>query len=394
MADPMSGLDMVREIIGQINNLRKLVTVNGKQYKYDPKSKSYKADGKTFTPSQLKAQLKGQSYKAPKIDNKSKLKIKQNIKRTGKLSPGGISRPDKGTYGRNLPSKDKYGVPSQKKRLLKPKTTPKSTQTKTKGPKIADPWRGTYSTPKENLKINKDIKARKKGFFEKYGVTNKDIKNVERTGKKKDGTYKMSRATKAQVNQSNYGRKNAALAILGKAADWGVDQLVDRGARQIAGKSKMTLEEFRKARDKGELKGTLKKKILGTPLKGSEELSAHRRGRQKGDQPSTTSKKTIKNTDKPDRTSTNIVAGDSEKKNGGNNSNNSNKAVDKKETKPKKWGDSAAGKTAEKAFMEKAKAGRNAAVNAGMDPKKLWEQRKKHRQFLIDNNRKIPKSLR
>ena len=63
----MSGLDMVREIIGQINNLRKLVTVNGKQYKYDPKSKSYKAGGRTFTPSQLKAQLEGQSYKAPSL---------------------------------------------------------------------------------------------------------------------------------------------------------------------------------------------------------------------------------------------------------------------------------------------------------------------------------------
>ena len=70
----MSGLDMVREIIGQINNLRELVTVNGKQYKYDQKSKSYKAGGRTFTPSQLKAQLEGQSYTAPKDRN---IKIKK-----------------------------------------------------------------------------------------------------------------------------------------------------------------------------------------------------------------------------------------------------------------------------------------------------------------------------
>lgn len=75
----MSGLDMVREIIGQINNLRKLVTVNGKQYKYDQKSKSYKADGRTFTPSQLKAQLEGQSYKAPS------LKIKKTPSKGGPL---------------------------------------------------------------------------------------------------------------------------------------------------------------------------------------------------------------------------------------------------------------------------------------------------------------------
>lgn len=73
----MSGLDMVREIIGQINNLRKLVTVNGKQYKYDPKSKSYKAGGRTFTPSQLKAQLKGQSFKAPEIKKNLKIKDKK-----------------------------------------------------------------------------------------------------------------------------------------------------------------------------------------------------------------------------------------------------------------------------------------------------------------------------
>ena len=86
MAEPMSGLDMVREIIGQINNLRKLVTVNGKQYKYDSKSKSYKAGGRTFTPSQLKAQLKGQSYTAPKIRKNLKIKDKKPTNTSPKTS--------------------------------------------------------------------------------------------------------------------------------------------------------------------------------------------------------------------------------------------------------------------------------------------------------------------
>jgi len=273
MADPISGLDMVREIIGQINNLRKLITIGGKQYRLDEKTKTYKADGKTFTRAQLRAKLEGQSYTAPKLDKKSKLKIKPKLKRTGKLSPGGISRPDKGRYGRNLPSKDKYGVPSQKKRLLKPKT---KTKTKTTGGKSPDPWKGSYKTPKsDNLKIKEKIQkltnkakntkdsipTKKKGFFERYGVTQRDVQNVKATGKNKDGTYKMSKATRATVNQRNYGRKNAVLAILGKAADQATDQLVDRAARQIAGKSKMTLEEFRKARDAGELKGTLKKRL-------------------------------------------------------------------------------------------------------------------------------------
>ena len=160
----MSGLDMVREIIGQINNLRKLVTVNGKQYKYDQKSKSYKADGRTFTPSELKAKLEGQSYTAPKIDNKSKLKVKPKLKRTGKLYPGGISRPDKGRYGRNLPSKDKYGVPSQKKRLLKPKTTPtpKNTPEKTKTNKTKVKQKTQYKRtgkPPVQIKPKKLIKT-------------------------------------------------------------------------------------------------------------------------------------------------------------------------------------------------------------------------------------------
>ena len=336
MAEPMSGLDMVREIIGQINNLRKLVTVNGKTYKYDQKSKSYKADGKSFTPSQLKTILKGQSFKAPKIDNKSKLKVNKT-----------------------------------KPKSTQTKTTPKSTQTKTKGPKIADPWRGTYSTPKENLKINKDIKARKKGFFEKYGITNKDIKNVERTGKKKDGTYKMSRATKAQVNQSNYGRKNAALAILGKAADWGVDQLVDRGARQIAGKSKMTLEEFRKARDKGELKGTLrsKPKDKGTPLTGDKELSTSIRGKQKKNQP-TTSNKEIKVKPKTQNPKfKNTVGGDS------TSTTKKKLTPAQKEAKAKeKWL-----KDTRNSPAQKSKA---------FSKDQLWEAQKRHREWKKKNKRK------
>ena len=200
MAQNPSGLDMVREIIGQINNLRKLITVNGKTYKYDQKSKSYKADGKSFTPSQLKAKLEGQSYKAPKIDNKSKLKVKPKLKRTGKLYPGGISRPDKGRYGRNLPSKDKYGVPSQKKRLLKPKASPK-TSVKTKVSQAANKVKNVG----KNLKIKNLVKG---------------------------------------------GLRNAKTLGAGLGATWAADQVVDRSARQLAGKSKMTLKEFRAERDK------------------------------------------------------------------------------------------------------------------------------------------------
>jgi len=208
MAEKMSGLDMVREIIGQINNLRKLVTVNGKQYKYDPKSKSYKAGGRTFTPSQLKAQLEGQSYTAPKIDNKSKIKIKPKLKRTGKLYPGGISRPDKGRYGRNLPSKDKYGVPSQKKRLLKPKTTPKAS-VKTKLGNAAN-------TVKKNLKIKnvKNVARNLKGTVGKgavYGLVqhgaNKIVDDTLANIFKRKGETTAEYQARVEKAKANLGKK-------------------------------------------------------------------------------------------------------------------------------------------------------------------------------------------
>jgi len=231
MAQNPSGLDMFREIVGQINNLRKLVTVNGKQYRYDPKSKGYKADGKTFTPSQLKAKLKGQSYTAPKIDNKSKIKIKPKLKRTGKLYPGGISRPDKGRYGRNLPSKDKYGVPSQKKRLLKPKTTPK-TSVKTKVSQAAN-----------NVKnVGKNLK----------------IKNLVKNVNVKQGAVDIAAGLVTELGINRQG--------------------IDRIARQLAGKSKMTMQEFRAERDK---KLKEKEKSILTGNKGAKRTNFRKTGAER-----------------------------------------------------------------------------------------------------------------
>jgi hypothetical protein len=159
MAQNPSGLDMFREIVGQINNLRKLVTVNGKQYKYDQKSKSYKADGKSFTPSQLKAKLEGQSYKAPKIR-------------------------------KNLKIKDKKSSNTSPKTSVKTKVSQAANKVKNVG---------------KNLKIKNLVKG---------------------------------------------GLRNAKTLGAGLGATWAADQVVDRSARQLAGKSKMTLKEFRAERDK------------------------------------------------------------------------------------------------------------------------------------------------
>ena len=62
----LSGLDMVREIIGQINNLRRLVTINGKKYKWDGKKYVRAVDGKTFTKKELVSFVKDEQFKAPK----------------------------------------------------------------------------------------------------------------------------------------------------------------------------------------------------------------------------------------------------------------------------------------------------------------------------------------
>ena len=95
----LSGLDMVREIIGQINNLRRLVTINGKKYKWDGKKYVRAVDGKTFTKKELVSYVKDQEFRAPGTDNPRK-------------DP---SRPKKQNLGDRLKSKTK-GVTSHVKK--------------------------------------------------------------------------------------------------------------------------------------------------------------------------------------------------------------------------------------------------------------------------------------
>ena len=80
----VSGLDMVREIIGQINNLRRLVTINGKKFKWDGKKYVRAVDGKKFTKKELTSFVKNQKFTAPKVPKKEKPKTKLKVKTTPK----------------------------------------------------------------------------------------------------------------------------------------------------------------------------------------------------------------------------------------------------------------------------------------------------------------------
>ena len=97
----LSGLDMVREIIGQINNLRRLVTINGKKYKWDGKKYVRAVDGKKFTKKELVSYVKDEKFEAPKTPKarKGELKVdgktvykKRDIKGDVKRKAQGLKR--------------------------------------------------------------------------------------------------------------------------------------------------------------------------------------------------------------------------------------------------------------------------------------------------------------
>ena len=81
------GMGEFMTLIQQINNLRKLVTINGKEYKWDAKSKTYKpvkGKAKPLTKQAAINLVKGQNYKAPNVPKKEKPKNKLKVKTTPK----------------------------------------------------------------------------------------------------------------------------------------------------------------------------------------------------------------------------------------------------------------------------------------------------------------------
>ena len=99
----VSGLDMVREIIGQINNLRRLVTINGKKFKWDGKKYVRAVDGKTFTKKELTSFVKNQKFTAPEVPKKEKPKTKLQVKTTpkAKQNPLKVGKEKLNTFTQN-----------------------------------------------------------------------------------------------------------------------------------------------------------------------------------------------------------------------------------------------------------------------------------------------------
>jgi len=99
----VSGLDMIREIIGQINNLRRLVTINGKKFKWDGKKYVRAVDGKTFTKKELTSFVKNQKFTAPEVPKKEKPKTKLKVKTTpkAKQNPLKVGKEKLNTFTQN-----------------------------------------------------------------------------------------------------------------------------------------------------------------------------------------------------------------------------------------------------------------------------------------------------
>ena len=185
----LSGLDMVREIIGQINNLRRLVTINGKKYKWDGKKYVRAVDGKKFTKKELVSYVKDEKFRAPGTDNPRK-------------DP---SRPQKQNLGDKLKSKTKSVTSNIKKT---------SSQALNQGNKLL-----------QNAKL-------------RIGQPNPTST--------KANALKMNKYMRPNVT----GKKGVVNAIGQAVANPLADQLVDRLGRNISGNQKMSLKDYRAMKDK------------------------------------------------------------------------------------------------------------------------------------------------
>ena len=185
----VSGLDMVREIIGQINNLRRLVTINGKKFKWDGKKYVRAVDGKKFTKKELVSYVKDEKFRAPGTDNPRK-------------DP---SRPQKQNLGDKLKSKTKSVTSNIKKT---------SSQALNQGNKLL-----------QNAKL-------------RIGQPNPTST--------KANALKMNKYMRPNVT----GKKGVVNAIGQAVANPLADQLVDRLGRNISGNQKMSLKDYRAMKDK------------------------------------------------------------------------------------------------------------------------------------------------
>lgn len=227
----LSGLDMVREIIGQINNLRRLVTINGKKYKWDGKKYVRAVDGKTFTKKQLVSFVKDEKFEAPKTP-----KVR---KRSEELKTTKITKDSKGRRVVD-PEGNKVKIT---KRDIKGDITKKAQGVKSKALKI-----GKQGLNKGN-QVLQNAKLRIMQPGGQAAVANR--------------AQQLNRYIRGLTPGSVMGgvTKGAAGLVADNLMMSGANQLIDRGARALAGKNQMSLQDFRTARDTGKLKGTLRNRL-------------------------------------------------------------------------------------------------------------------------------------
>ena len=226
----VSGLDMVREIIGQINNLRRLVTINGKKFKWDGKKYVRAVDGKTFTKKQLVSFVKDEKFTAPKTP---KVRKPSEELKTTKITKDSKGRRVVDPEGNKLKIK-RQDIKGDIKNKVKSVT---SNIKKTTG-----------QTVNEGNKILQNLKLR-------IGQPNADSTTTRalKINKYLRGLNPTTVAGGLVKGGANFG--------IGMGADWLANQAVDRTSRAIAGKNKMSLEDYRTARDRGDFKGTLRNKL-------------------------------------------------------------------------------------------------------------------------------------
>jgi len=203
----MDTIKAIAELITQINNVRRLVTIGGKQFKWDGKKYKSVKDGKSYTRPQLVEYVKNQKYTAPGVDNPSK-------------DP---SRPQKQTLKTKAKNKLK-SVKSHFKKDFK--------QTVNQGKNLVN---NLKSKPNQ---LNLDPNSTK--------VTNPIVNRALQINK---SLNPKSIAGGAKALGGGLLQNAKGLGI-GMGLNWAAQSLLDRGMRNIEGKQKMSIDDYRALKDK------------------------------------------------------------------------------------------------------------------------------------------------
>jgi len=216
------------------------------------KLRKLKDQAKTYTRESGKAKATSSPYDVTNQFNKYKkdrlkVKVKPKVKPTPKPKPKPKAKAAKNPFDKKkAPKVTKFKKPAKKSwlqktmergakrgeklnqekairdfnRKVKSTRTPKGLQWKSKTKDFRMP---SDDLTKKQLKVAKGTRAIQKGLgISKHAGKLKNLKGLAKGG--------------AQVG-------------IGIAADWGVDQLIDRGFRQLEGRSKMSLKDYRAMKD-------------------------------------------------------------------------------------------------------------------------------------------------